>query len=140
MPLGMIWAAIFFLILDRCTKMLVTSRLAAGQSAVIASWLRIRPVANARLWWLPHPPRFLLLVWAGLFGGLSLLVWQGYFFQHRAAQLGLGMALGGAAGNVFDQLRHGAVLDFLDLGWWPVFNLADVAITLGIAMALWFLR
>ncbi len=140
MPLRLLWVAIFFLILDQFTKMLVTWRLAAGQSAVIASWLRIRPVAHARVWWLPHQPRVLLLVWAGLFSGLSLLGWQGYFFQHRAAQLGLGMALGGAASNIFDQLRHGAVLDFLDLGWWPVFNLADVAITLGVTMALWFLH
>jgi len=32
------------------------------------------------------------------------------------------------------------VIDFLDLGWWPVFNLADVAITIGVTMALWFLH
>ena len=36
-----------------------------------------------------------------------------------------------AVSNIHDQLSRGAVLDFLELGWWPVFNLADVAITLG---------
>jgi signal peptidase II len=140
MVLRLLLVAIFFLILDQFTKMLVTWRLAEGQSAIIASWIRIRQVANARVWLLPHKPRVLLLVWAGLFSGLSLMVWQGYFFQHRAAQLGLGMALGGAGSNIFDQLRHGAVIDFLDLGWWPVFNLADMAITIGVIMALWFLH
>jgi signal peptidase II len=49
------------------------------------------------------------------------------------------LALGGAVSNIYDQLSRGAVLDFLDLGWWPVFNLADVAITLGVATASWFL-
>jgi lipoprotein signal peptidase len=82
----------------------------------------------------------LLLILVALFGGICLIGWQGYFFQHRAAQLGLGMALGGACSNVYDQLRHGVVVDFLDLGWWPVFNFADVAITIGVTMALWFLH
>jgi len=54
--------------------------------------------------------------------------------------VGLGAALGGAASNLYDRLRRGAVIDFLDVGWWPVFNLADVAITLGTITALWFLR
>jgi lipoprotein signal peptidase len=64
---------------------------------------------------------------------------SGSFFQHPAARLGLGLALGGAVSNIYDQLSRGAVLDFLELGWWPVFNLADVAITLGVATASWFL-
>ena len=46
--------------------------------------------------------------------------------------MGLGLALGGAGSNVLDQLRRGAVVDFLDLGWWPVFNLADAAIVAGV--------
>ena len=60
--------------------------------------------------------------------------------QHPAAQAGLGAALGGAAGNVYDRLRRGVVIDFVDLGWWPAFNLADAAITLGALTALWLLR
>jgi signal peptidase II len=47
--------------------------------------------------------------------------------------VGLGLALGGAAGNVLDWIRRGAVVDFVDLGWWPVFNLADGGIVVGIA-------
>jgi signal peptidase II len=45
-----------------------------------------------------------------------------------------GLVLGGAAGNLVDRLvRHhgGAVIDFIDLQWWPVFNVADAAITCG---------
>ncbi len=47
----------------------------------------------------------------------------------------LGMIAGGAAGNIFDRIQHGAVTDFLDFHigtWhWPAFNMADVAITMG---------
>ena len=47
----------------------------------------------------------------------------------------LGLALGGAAGNLFDRLLRGGVVDFIDLGFWPVFNLADVAIVAGVLVA-----
>lgn len=43
----------------------------------------------------------------------------------------LGMIMGGAVGNLMDRLRLGYVIDFLDLRVWPVFNIADTAITLG---------
>ncbi len=50
----------------------------------------------------------------------------------------LGLVIGGAVGNLVDRLvRHhnGAVIDFIDLRWWPVFNLADAAITIGVVIA-----
>jgi len=45
--------------------------------------------------------------------------------------LGLALPLGGAVGNLLDRIRLGQVTDFIDFGWWPVFNLADTAITVG---------
>jgi len=51
----------------------------------------------------------------------------------------LGLVMGGAVGNLADRLvRHhgGAVIDFVDLRWWPVFNVADAAITVGVVIAL----
>jgi signal peptidase II len=125
--------------LDRLTKMLVSRGLAPGQSVAVTSWLTIRRVTAAPGLALFRQPRLQVLVLAALFSGLCLIDWHGRFFQRPAAQLGLGLALGGAASNVYDQLRSGAVTDFLDLGWWPVFNLADAAITLGVIIALlWF--
>lgn len=54
------------------------------------------------------------------------------------AAVALGLVLGGAVGNLADRLvrdHGGAVVDFIDLQWWPVFNVADAAITCG-ALAL----
>ena len=52
--------------------------------------------------------------------------------------VGIGLVIGGAIGNVLDRLFRagdgflgGAVVDFIDLQWWPVFNVADMAITVG---------
>jgi signal peptidase II len=137
MLLRLLSVAGLFFSLDQFTKMLVARRLAEGQSVAFVSWIRIRRVTNVR-GLLLHNPCVMLGVLAGLLCGICLIVWQGYFFQHRVAQLALGMALGGACSNACDQLRHHAVTDFLDLGWWPVFNLADVAITIGVTLSLWF--
>ena len=60
--------------------------------------------------------------------------------QRRLTALALGAIIGGAIGNVIDRARFGAVYDFIDFhyaGWhWPAFNLADSAITLGVAALL----
>lgn len=56
--------------------------------------------------------------------------------------VGLGLAIGGALGNVLDRLRLGSVRDFIDVYWrdwhWPAFNLADAAIVTGLAMVILF--
>ncbi|OGX12511.1 MAG: hypothetical protein A2Z92_00015 [Omnitrophica WOR_2 bacterium GWA2_63_20] len=49
----------------------------------------------------------------------------------------LGLILGGAIGNLIDRLRFGYVEDFIDLRVWPVFNVADSAITVGVTLLIW---
>ncbi|HXV18656.1 MAG TPA: signal peptidase II, partial [Candidatus Omnitrophota bacterium] len=49
----------------------------------------------------------------------------------RFGSLPWALVLGGAAGNLYDRVRFGYVVDFLDLRVWPVFNIADSAITIG---------
>lgn len=51
--------------------------------------------------------------------------------------ISLGLVLGGAAGNLTDRVRYGSVIDFLDFRVWPVFNLADSCITIGVAWMAW---
>ena len=64
-------------------------------------------------------------------------------YHHREERLlpaAFGLIIGGALGNVFDRLAHGAVVDFLHFHYagysWPAFNLADSAITVGVVMML----
>lgn len=61
------------------------------------------------------------------------------FYRHLPTQdiwvrLSLGLQLGGAMGNLLDRVVHGFVVDFIDIGFWPIFNLADLSIVLGVAI------
>ncbi len=72
---------------------------------------------------------------------MYLVGWlRGLGVSERLQITGLGLILGGALGNLADRLARGAVIDFIDVhyqGWhWPAFNIADSAITLGVAAVL----
>jgi signal peptidase II len=76
-----------------------------------------------------------VLVWFTALVSAILLYRSGAWFHSPLSLLGLGLAFGGAAGNLLDILRWHCVVDFVDLRWWPVFNLADVGITVGLILA-----
>ena len=79
----------------------------------------------------------LVVIWmTALVAAVALHV-SGSWFQTGAGRLGLACAFGGAAGNLLDILRRRRVIDFIDLGWWPVFNIADVAIVGGLVVTFW---
>jgi len=64
-----------------------------------------------------------------------------FFHKGRSTQVFLSLILTGAIGNLIDRVRFGYVIDFLDFRIWPVFNIADSAITIGtILLALQILR
>jgi len=66
---------------------------------------------------------------------ISGFILYGYIFhlpnQSLIVQISIGLILGGAFGNTVDRIRVGYVIDFIQVGWWPVFNVADSAITTG---------
>lgn len=70
----------------------------------------------------------------------AMVVIVGIVFFHRQlplengwVRLSLGLQLGGAMGNLFDRLTQGYVVDFIDIGFWPIFNIADVSIMVGVS-------
>lgn len=70
---------------------------------------------------------------------IALLLWLSRLPPRRTGlAAALALVLGGAAGNLWDRLQHGYVIDFIQLYWerwsWPVFNVADSAITVGAAL------
>ena len=129
----------FTLVADQLTKSLVAASFMPGES-------------------LPLVPRVLHLTYVqntgaafGLFKGqhalfivlsLVVIVWIAREFltkrpASRAVAWGYALVLGGAAGNLIDRVRLGYVVDFLDLRVWPVFNVGDSAITIGVALLVW---
>ena len=70
----------------------------------------------------------------------ALLVFFATHLQRPLVWLPTGLLIGGAAGNLIDRAREGAVTDFVDLPLWPAFNLADAAITIGVLALLYVLE
>jgi signal peptidase II len=66
------------------------------------------------------------------------------FYHHLPAyniwvQVSLGLQLGGALGNLVDRITRGYVVDFVDIGFWPIFNVADLSIVLGVTILAYYL-
>jgi signal peptidase II len=128
------FAAIVFLF-DQITKGLVQTCLAGPVGGRL---LQIRRVHHSeRIYGHPAFRTAMVVVWCVAAMAAAWLHDSGLYLQSHAAQAGVGCALGGAAGNLLDILRRRHVVDFIDLGWWPVFNLADVAIVGGLLFAFW---
>jgi signal peptidase II len=80
--------------------------------------------------------RALLILWfAAVACAVGALLFAPVLQQNVFVAAGVAAALAGASGNLVDRVIHGAVVDFIALGRWPVFNLADVAIVAGAAVA-----
>jgi len=126
--------ALAVLAVDQASKALVRADVTPGEVNELLPFLSIvhvhnRGVAFGALGGGGAP--VLLIVCAAL----ALLVW--YFARHRGLPLlwlPTGMLLGGAVGNIVDRLHQGHVTDFVKLPHWPAFNLADVAITVGVVV------
>ena len=147
--LGLLIAALT-LVADQVTKWLAMDGLAAYRPEPLMPLVDLTLafntgaafsfLANAAGWqrW--------LLSGIALAVALYLLHWlRGLAADRRFEAAGVGLILGGAVGNLVDRLRLGGVVDFIDVhygGWhWPAFNIADAAITVGVALVLltaWF--
>ena len=118
--------------LDHLTKWLVTQHLALDDSIGSSYPLSIHHVENrgAAFGFGPQFQWLYLIVAAGV--SLYILLAGYRFGTGWFRQVVLGLILGGALSNGVDRLLQGHVVDFIDLHWWPVFNLADSAIVLGV--------
>lgn len=135
-----LWLSGVVLILDQCSKLIADSLLHFNRPVQLVPFLDLHKVYNpgAAFSFLSDASGWQRWFFVGLtlFVSLVLVVWLRRLQagQERLA-LALALILGGAAGNLIDRVVYGYVIDFIDLyygDWhWPVFNVADSAITLG---------
>ena len=127
--------------IDQLSKQFVMHRFAQGRCSSSGPLVRIRPITHVRRGLqLARNRLALLFLWSFIVLSSIFLIHFGALFQSQVAQVGLGAAMGGATSNLCDMLWRRAIIDFIDVGFWPVFNLADAAIVLGVVVALWFAR
>ena len=125
---------------DQAVKALVRSAIGLGERVDVVPGLHLVHVRNSG-------------VAFGLFAGggallvavaaLALVALLAFFVTHARrplAWLPTGLLIGGAAGNLIDRLLDGAVTDFVKLPHWPAFNVADMAITLGVLVLVYVLE
>jgi signal peptidase II len=122
---------------DQLTKHIVASQLALNDSVHVLGPFSIRHVWNSGIAF-------------GLFSSATPVVivltvaavsWMLVFFyrsgaRHPVLPVALGLVIGGSVSNLIDRVRLGHVTDFLDLRFWPAFNLADSFICIGVAVLL----
>lgn len=123
--------------LDQATKTLVLESLSDGPVDVLGGFVTLRITINSggAFGVLEGVPGFFLVATIGIIVGI--LLWARNV-DHRGWLTALGLVLGGGIGNVIDRVvrDHGGVVDFVDLHWWPVFNVADACIVTGVGLLL----
>ena len=138
--------AALVVVLDQLTKRLAEERLERTgirsvpvPVPVVGDYLRLTYTQNrgAAFGVLQDQTTFFVLVGLVVVGVIA----ASYRYLPRSGfriHLALGLQLGGAVGNLIDRIRQGYVVDFVDFGyhsnWWPVFNVADSAIVVGVAL------
>lgn len=128
--------ALLVLAADQATKAAVRQHLADnGYSSVpvLGGLAKLSYVENRGSAFGLFQNQTVFFIVVGLLVVAGILVGQRFVPARRAVlALCLGMLLGGAGGNLIDRVRNGYVFDFIDLTWWPVFNVADSAIVVGV--------
>ena len=124
------------ILLDQAAKFLASKFLQLNIPAtLIKNFLNLTLVHNRGAAFGLFQNQLLLLVLISLF--VMGLILYNLKTNSFILKLSLGLILGGAMGNLIDRLRFGFVVDFLDFRIWPVFNLADSAITLAAILLIW---
>ena len=123
------------LLADQLSKIIVSTSMVFGQSLPEAGFFRFTYVTNTGMAFGLFPHYTPIPTIATFLGIIVLFA----FYRTRAAEnmllkISLGLQMGGAIGNLTDRIRLGYVIDFIDVGAWPVFNLADSAIVTGLTI------
>ena len=133
---GAVALAVF--VLDQWSKTWAVGRLSDGSTIDIVGSLRFNLAFNSGAAFSQGTG---LGPWIALvaIGVVVALVWTSRSATSRLGAVAIGLVVGGALGNVSDRLLRdgpggflgGAVVDFIDLQWWPIFNIADSAVVVG---------
>ena len=127
------------LLLDQGTKWIVEENMKLGDSIkIIPEFFHFTYIINlGAAFGILEKQRIFFILAALLMTGAG--IWALGKFKHYGVFFIYGVAgmIGGALGNLLDRIRLAGVVDFLDFRIWPIFNVADIAICLGVGLILW---
>lgn len=131
--------AVLTLVADRLSKWVVMASLKPGESwnpvAALERYVSLTYVTNTGAAFGLFPDHGTILMVIAVIVIFIIVVYYRRLPGDRwLVQTSLGLQLGGAVGNLLDRLRYGHVIDFIDFKVWPVFNVADSAIFVGVVI------
>lgn len=134
---GLVAVALVTIVADQVTKWVARSTLLGSDPVEVLPVLTLVYARNTGIAFGQFQDRQAIVI------VLSFIAigWMLYYFaraggRHPLLPAAIGLLMGGAASNLFDRLRQGYVTDFLSLPSFPIFNLADTAITVGVILLL----
>ena len=128
-------AAVVVFVLDRITKSIVAAQIAFGTEVpVIGHLVGITNVRNSGAAFGFAPAGATLFLIASIAVAIGLVVYVARNPGTAWNDALLGLILGGTLGNGYDRVVYGTVTDFVNVHFWPVFNLADSAISTGVVL------
>lgn len=130
--IGFAVAAVLVFIVDRVSKGLVNADIRPGTEVQVLPFLWFDNAHNAGAAFGFAPAGGTLFLVAEIAVAVALVYYVATRPQPLLVAILLGLVAGGTVGNGYDRLVHGSVTDFIAVHWWPVFNLADSAISVGV--------
>lgn len=126
-------------ILDMFSKYIVVENMSLGESIpIIEEVFHLTYILNpgAAFGMFAHNRLFFIAIAIVVIG---IIIWarKEILASPWEVKAGCGLFLGGAIGNLIDRARQGLVIDFFDFRIWPVFNIADIAICIGVGLIIW---
>lgn len=126
-------------ILDQFSKYIVVENMALRESIpIIEEVFHLTYILNpgAAFGMFAHNRLFFIAIAVIVIG---IIIWarREILASPWEVKAGCGLFLGGAIGNLIDRARQGLVIDFFDFRIWPVFNIADIAICIGVGLIIW---
>lgn len=129
--------SVALLMIDQVLKWAAASHLRTPIK--LTDWASLRYEQNTGIAWsIPIPYPWLIALNVLLLFFLPFLIGKSIDFRLKKSQFFLSLIVGGALGNLYDRLTQGYVIDYVSIGWWPVFNFADACLSLGIFLILIF--
>jgi len=134
------WAGLAAVVLaavaaDQLTKQIVASQLDLDESLHVIGTFSIHHVQNSGIaFGLFASATPIVTALTALAVGWMLVYFARSGARHPVLPVALGLLIGGSTSNLLDRIRLGHVTDFLDLRWWPAFNLADSFIVIGVGI------
>lgn len=123
------------LVFDRLSKIWIMDHIQSGDNWVLINGiLNITYLHNrGAAFGIMQGKAWLFLILAAIVIAAAIY-YNSKYHPQRWLQYALALVVGGALGNLIDRLLYRSVVDFISIGWFPVFNVADIAITCGGAL------